>query len=187
MNPDFAHLTQYAKSFASFTPEDEILLKEMADRMLPHLQAVTDDFYGQLTAIPETQVFLEGRVEILKQTHEGWVKSLFTADLDEQFTEQQYKVGLVHVKVELPTEFMSGGMTLINSRLIQLVFELYGDEPEYTEKALKAINAVTGFSLLIMQQSYQEASLLEELERFLKITGMSRVLFNNLAAAYKTD
>jgi hypothetical protein len=51
-------------------------------------------------------------------------------------------------------------------------------------KILSAINSATGFSLLTMQQSYQEASIAEELEKFLKISGMSRVLFSNLAKAY---
>ena len=50
-------------------------------------------------------------------------------------------------------------------------------------KTIEAINAVTGMSLFIMQQAYQEASMAEELERFLKITGISRTLFSNLAQA----
>lgn len=37
---------------------------------------------------------------------------------------------------------------------------------------------------MIMQQSYQESSIAEELEKFLKISGMSRTLFTNLAKAY---
>jgi hypothetical protein len=36
-----------------------------------------------------------------------------------------------------------------------------------------------------MQESYQSSSLAEELERFLIITGMSRLLFDNLAKAYR--
>lgn len=48
-----------------------------------------------------------------------------------------------------------------------------------------AINAVLGFSLLVMQGSFQTGKLAEELERFLSVSGMSRTLFNNLAAAYK--
>jgi hypothetical protein len=78
---------------------------------------------------------------------------------------------------------MAGAMTLIVSELISLITARYPKES--TGEVLAAINAVAGFSLLTMQKSYQSASLAEELERFLHITGMSRVLFNNLAAAYK--
>ena len=96
-----------------------------------------------------------------------------------------YRVGQVHVMVDLPVEFMSGGMCLINEELIGLVCKTHGDEPHRCAPLLKAINAATGFSLLIMQQSYQLSSLSAELNRFLTITGMSRTLFENLAGAYK--
>jgi len=48
---------------------------------------------------------------------------------------------------------------------------------------LEAINAALGFSLMVMQESYQASTLAGELEKFLAITGMSRTLFNNLAEA----
>ena len=97
-----------------------------------------------------------------------------------------YQVGKVHVKVELPVEFMSGGMSLIAEELIGLIGKTYGDDLQHCLELLKAVNAVMGFSLLIMQQSYQSSSLVAELDRFLAITGMSRTLFENLAGAYKS-
>jgi hypothetical protein len=38
-----------------------------------------------------------------------------------------------------------------------------------------------------MQESYQSSLLAQELDKFMAITGISRALFNNLAAAYKDD
>ena len=52
---------------------------------------------------------------------------------------------------------------------------------------VKAVNGVTGFCLIIMQESYQSSLLAQELDKFMAITGISRALFNNLAAAYKDD
>jgi ornithine carbamoyltransferase len=94
-------------------------------------------------------------------------------------------VGDVHVKVKLPVEFMADAMTLLNQRLTALIVETYGHDKDYCAQVLNAISAVTGMSLLMMQQSYQASSLLEELEKFLKISGMSRALFTNLATAYR--
>ena len=185
MAHDFDQITQYVKSFTGLTAEDEALLKEIGPNVIPHLQEITDDFYTHLLTIPETQPYLEGRVDTLKVTHTKWLEGLFTKDFDAKFTEQMYNVGYVHVKVNLPVEFMSGGITLINNRLIALVIKLFANNTEHLEQVLKAINAATGFSLLTMQQSYQEASLAGELEKFLKISGMSRALFTNVATAYK--
>ena len=186
MAHDFNQLTEYAKQLTGLTPENETLLKEIGPQIVPRLKEITDEFYDQLLQVPAAKTFLEGRVDKLKATHVKWLEGLFYNDLGIAYTEQMFNVGSVHVKVNLPVEFMSGGMTLINNRLIAMVFELFGDDIERCQKAQSAINAVTGFSLITMQQSYQEATLAEELEKFLKISGMSRALFKNLADAYKS-
>jgi len=185
MTHDFEKLTLYAKSFTGLTAEYESLLKEVGPQIIPCLAEVTETFYTELQLIQETRPYLEGRVESLQAMHTQWLEGLFTKDFDTSYTEGMYRVGDVHVKVKLPVEFMSGGMTLINNQLIPLVVNLFSKDSEKCIKVLSAINAATGFSLLTMQQSYQEASIAEELEKFLKISGMSKVLFSNLAAAYK--
>lgn len=113
------------------------------------------------------------------------MEGLFSGPFDKAYTEHMYKVGDTHVKVKLPVEFMAGAMTLINNRLIELIVETYGDDKERCAQILTAVSAVTGMALLVMQQSYQASTLAEELERFLKISGMSRTLFANLANAYR--
>ncbi len=182
---DFEKLASYAKNFSGLTPEREGLLVRIGSAVLPALPRITEAFYAKLTTIPETAPYLEGRLELLKQTHLRWLNSLFTGPFDTAYAQDMYKVGHVHVKVNLPVEFMAGGMALIGDGLIEEVENLYRDDAEMRLKAHEAINSILGFSLIIMQQSFQNASLHEELEKFLKITGMSRNLFNNLAAAYK--
>jgi len=185
MSQDFEKLTVYSKSFSGLTPDMEALLVEIGPQIKSHLAIVTDEFYQQLLSISEASTFLAGRVESLKKTHAIWLESLFTGPFDKHFTAQMFKVGDVHVKVKLPVEFMAGAMTLINNRLFNLIVETYGDDKQRCGQVLSAINAVTGYTLLVMQQSYQASSLAEELEKFLKISGMSRTLFTNLALAYK--
>lgn len=184
MPQNFFELITYSKSFSGLTPELESCLKDIAPIITPHLKRVTDSFYEQLATIPVTDKFLAGRIEHLKSAHLKWLNDLFTLNVDAQFAQGMYKVGDIHVKVNLPVEFMAGSMTLINNELIKLVIETMGDDIVDVAKALQAINAVTGVALMVMQQSYQASSLAEELEKFLKISGMSRTLFSNLAKAY---
>ena len=184
MSQDMGALMNYAKSFTGLTEEKEALLMEVGPQIIPELNAVTKAFYKNLVTIEETKSFIEGRLESLQATHEQWVSGLFSREYDEEFTRFMHHVGDVHVRVKLPVEFMSGGMTLINNELIQLVFRLFSGDQAKCVSVLSAVNSATGFALLIMQQSYQEGSLAEELERFLKISGMSKVLFSNLAEAY---
>jgi hypothetical protein len=96
-----------------------------------------------------------------------------------------YHVGEVHVKVKLPVEFMAGGITQIQGHMVAIITEAAQGDPAKIRSWLEAVNAALGFSLIIMQESYQTSTLSAELEKFLSITGMSRTLFNNLASAYK--
>ena len=178
-------LMNYAKSFTGFTPEREALLSEVGIQIRPRLAEVTESFYRSLLQIPEAAAFLEGRIDSLKQTHLEWLLRIFTGPYDEEYASDMYRVGDAHVKVKLPVEFMAGAICLIQNELARLLGELYaGDTQRYTE-VISAVNSVLGYTLMVMQQSYQSSTLAEELERFLAITGMSRNLFNNLADAYR--
>ncbi len=185
-NIDFNDLMERAKAFSGFTPEREQLLVEAAPLVTPRLDEVTNNFYATLQAIPKTQPYLEGRLEQLKSTHRQWLESLFTGPYDLDYTRAMYVVGDAHVRVKLPVEFMAGGMCLIQNELVRIAGEVSGGDLDRAISLISAINSVLGFSLMVMQESYQSSSLAEELERFLAITGMSRVLFNNLAEAYQT-
>ena len=181
---DMVELTTYCKAFSGLNTEREILLKEIADEITPYLGGVTDAFYAELEQIDKTKPFLEGRLEGLKTTHEAWLKSIFTRDFDIEYTKHIYHVGDVHVRIQLPVEFMAGAMTQIQRNLTPILIKLYGNDLPKLEAVTEAIIAALGFSLQIMQESYQSSSLSAELEKFLKITGMSRILFDNLAKAY---
>lgn len=183
---DFDRLMTYARAFSGYSSEREALLAEASKDIMPRLDEVTDRFYAALHEIQGARPFIEGRLEQLKATHHQWLEGLLTGPCDVKYTEAMYKVGAVHVKVNLPVEFMAGGTCLIQDSFITLVTDIYAAEPARVKSILEAINAALGFSLMVMQESYQASSLAEELEKFLAITGMSRPLFNNLAEAYKS-
>ena len=182
-NIDFEKLMRYARAFSKYTPEREAQLAEASAELMPRLAEVTENFYATLLSIEETRPFIEGRLESLKGTHHQWLEGLLKGPCDVDYTKAMYRVGDVHVKVRLPVEFMAGGICLIQDSLIGVVSDLYAGDPERQRQVLEAINAALGFSLMVMQESYQASTLAGELEKFLAITGMSRTLFNNLAEA----
>jgi truncated hemoglobin YjbI len=182
---DYQQLTLYSRQFSGFTEEMESVLTSLTEMIHPYLPPITDSFYSVLQEIPKAQPFLDGRIDALKQTHVRWLEQIFSGPFDAGYTEAMYRVGDVHVKVGLPVEFMAGAMTLVGTRINDLLGELLQSDPSRLREAITAVNAVLGFTLMIMQQSYESSRLAEELEKFLKITGMSRTLFDNLASAYK--
>lgn len=182
---DMQALCNYARQFSGMNEDKVAVLRQIYPDISAHLQDVTDAFYERLQQIPKTTAFIEGRIDGLKQTHINWLHELFTSDYGEEYTRKLYHVGDVHVKVKLPVEFMAGATTIIQSELTRIFSEIYSQDQEMMGKAIQALNAATGFALLVMQESYQSSSMAEELEKFLQITGMSRMLFNNLAKAYR--
>lgn len=186
MNVDFEELTQYAKCFSGLSPDKEALLQKSQQDFLPHIPKVTDNFYQNLAKIPQAQIFLNHKVEQLKQTHIKWTQDLLTGPYDDGFTRSLYRIGEVHVRVNLPVEFMSGGITLIASELYELTARLYKDDSEKIIKLTQAFNSALGYSLFVMQKSYH-ASVGEALERFLEITGMSRALYEKLAGSFNPE
>ena len=183
---DFSLLCAESKQLSGLTREDEATLRELADLILPALDGVTERFYATLAAVPRTAAFIEGRVDLLKKTHRAWLESLFTRDIDADYAEWMYQIGAVHVRVNLPVEFMTSGMSLVLRELLLLLGASGHLDTATRARGGAAIGSVCGFSQLLMQKSYDSGKLAGELEKFLNITGMSRKLFDNLAAAYKT-
>lgn len=182
---DLQQLADYAKNFSGFTPAREELLLQMGPSVIPRLPKVTDSFYEVLLRMPVPAKYLEGRVEVLKSTHLRWLTSLFSGSYGLEFAAGIHKAGQVHVRVDLPIEFMAGGMTIIADLLIAEIEDIYLADPTARRIAHGAINAVLGYCLIVMQEALQESTLNQELDKFMKISGISRTLFNNLAAAYK--
>jgi hypothetical protein len=182
---ELRNLANYAKKFSGLTPEREALLIRIGPTIIPRLPKITDTFYAILATIPEPARYLEDRIDSLKQTHLRWLGSLFSGPFDLDFAAAIHRAGQIHVRVDLPIEFMAGGMTLIGDLLIAEIERCYTDDAEIRSEAHAAVNAVLGFSLIVMQEALQDSKLNQELEKFIKITGISRPLFNNLAAAYR--
>lgn len=184
-NVDFTELNRYAKQLAKFSPEQENLLRILGPEIRVHLQQLTDGFYEDLTALPEAAAFLGDRTEQLKNTHLAWLEVMFSGTYDESYIAYMYRVGYAHVKVGLPVEFMAGGITLISRSAQILLQSLYGNDQPRFAAMMESITSVLGYSLIAMQQSFQ-LSTEEQLEKFLKITGISRELYSNMAKIYRS-
>ena len=162
---NYGDLNRYAKALANFTPEHERLVIETGHLIKPHLSAVTETFYAKLMAVPEARQFLGDRVDHLKKTHMLWLEKVFSGPYDDGYTAYMYRIGWVHVQVNLPIEFMPAGATLISSALREHLDTLYTGNCYACKNAMSAIDAALGYSMALMQKSYQ-SSMEEQLAMF---------------------
>ncbi len=117
---DFKTLTSYAKQFYQLTEDREARLKNVEEKIKPHTGQVADEFYSVLLSIANAKSYLEGKIESLKKAHFNWLNSLFDGNYDENYTKGMYHVGDIHVKVNLPAEFMAGAMSLIYGAFLKV-------------------------------------------------------------------
>ncbi|MFO1312448.1 MAG: protoglobin domain-containing protein [Burkholderiales bacterium] len=180
----FAQLCAATREFVGITPEREALLHGLAPRIAPRLDGVTDHFYRQLQRIARAAPMIEGRLPQLRATHRAALHEMFTATYDGAYVERLYRIGEAHVRSRMPIEFMSGGMAITGQALVPEVAKACSTGDEQVA-ACEAVHAAMGFSLMVMQESYQMSRLVEEQERFFEVTGISRELFQSLAAAHR--
>lgn len=90
----------------------------------------------------------------------------------------------MHVRVNLPVEFMAAGTTLIAEALRKNIIELQDGDFCRRQEIVDAVNGALIFSLIAMQKSYQN-SVNEQLDKYLEIPWIGHALYQNMARAYK--
>lgn len=182
---DFAALCEESRGLVGLSPDDETLLRDILPLVGPELDKVTERFYARLLNAPRTAQFLEGRVEGLRKTHRAWLSTLFSTRFDAEYTRWMHQIGLMHSKVALPVEFMSASMALVQRELTAIVAGTNKLDADMRGRTCAAISSACGFCELIMQRSYAFDQRESELDRYLRITGVSRGLYEKLSAAFK--
>ncbi len=174
MIDDYYKLMLYAKLYSSLTSDKERIIKNLANSI--NYSIITEGFYEKLFSIDEVKPYLTGKVDKLKETHTAWVHSAFTDTYDIEYTKKIYKIGEVHVNLNIPIEFMSGGINIISN----LIYEDLDKVQLITLENVQAINSAMTFNLFIMELSYTNF-FYKKIKNFQNLTGISESLFNRLS------
>jgi hypothetical protein len=165
------------KNVSAFTENDEAKLRESASVIIPHIAAVTDEFYKQLADEPKTAKYIEGRVDHLKTTHIQWLHALFTGSYDETFIESQLRIGRTHVSAKIPPLFVASSMSYLRSAFPKLINEEIHDDKAAGELA-GAVLRILDLCQYLIDHAYEQ----DRLKRLTEATGLSRPLLENLIA-----
>ena len=182
---EYALICEESRKLVGLTQDDERVLRQIEPLIVPELDRVTTRFYDTLASVPSTARFIEGRTEQLRKTHRIWLESLFTRSVDAEYTRWMYEIGSIHVKVNLPSEFMASGMALVQRELLTIIAAAINIDIDLRTRACAAVAAICGFCQLVMQKSYAQNRSEDELSRYLRITGVSRPLYEKLSAAFQ--
>ncbi len=144
------------KAYVRFTEEDARQVRRLAPIVLPHVDAIVDDFYERLAEQPGTDAVLRsepGRSERLRISLRRWLERLFCGRYDEAYFEERLRVGRAHVRVGLAQHWMFGAMDTIRQRTEACVraARKRGAEPR-----LEALRKLIAVELAVMLESYKE-------------------------------
>ena len=84
--------------------------------------AIAETFYATLLARPDCKPFLNHALvqERLRPSLARWIRDLFSASSDEAIAavlEQNYQVGLIHARINIPLTLVNAGMRIIKKEL----------------------------------------------------------------------
>lgn len=164
--------------FIEFTDADLERLKKIGPLVASKLPALNDVFYDLLLKDPTMASFMTGKVDVpaLKAKVLNWLGKLFTGVVDDEFVEQQERIGFTHGKFRIAPVAVSPAMTLLRLEIPKLLTaEELATVGETQEDATKSILKLLDTTHFLMNRAYND--------RLLEVTGMSKALVARLMAA----
>ncbi len=166
------------QNIGGFNDVDKALLKKHGSDLVSFIPAVTDAFYQQLLEEEQTEKYIEGCVDHLKETHIAWITSLLSGNYDDTFMETQLRIGVTHVEVGIPPLFVASSMSYLRSGLAKVVEKELSDKVESIADLSGAIVRVLDLSHFLIDYAYEK----DRLKRLTQATGLSLPLLENLIA-----
>jgi len=146
-------------------------LKALRPLFAEHGGDLTDRFYEKLAAIPELAALLEGRVESLKKTHGIWMDELFAGDYGEAYFERRWKIGLTHVRVNVPPHYVEAVVSFLRSESEHLLAREIKDAAQVATRHASVLK-ILDIDLMVINFAYAA----ERIDRLCNFTGMSKKL-----------
>ncbi len=143
------------RAYIGFDELDEARVADLRPLLAPNFPVVIESFYEAVQFNPGTAAILaaqeEGSIDRLRATLAVWLESAFTGPWDASWYELRYRIGRMHVKVGLPTQYVIAAMNRLRILLRKLAREAQADAP-----SIQAIDKLLDIELAIMIHSYIE-------------------------------
>src|SRR5262245_10037891 len=147
------------KNYVGFSPESSTLLAGLHPLAKPHFQAIVDDFYRAILAHETANAAITGgeaQINRLKTTLLHWLDQLLSGPHDEAYFEQRARIGRMHVKVNLPQQFMFTAMNRIRTQLLSITQTQFSEDTDRCLRTGTAVDQILDLELAIMLETYRE-------------------------------
>jgi len=152
------HLFDELKRYVDFGREDEVALRGILPRALPHIPAIAEDFYAHILDHREASKSITGgaqQVERLKGTLRTWMEGIFQGPWDDAYFERRARIGRRHVQIDLPQQYMFTAMNVIRGHMTDVILDTAADRNQ-VRRELHALDKILDMELAIMLHTYRE-------------------------------
>jgi signal transduction histidine kinase len=157
----FAELKRYVQ----FGEGDERALRILHAVAKPQFQRVAETFYDRILSHEEARTVLfggESQVGHLKVTMVAWLDRLLSGPWDEDYWENRYRIGRVHVRIGLPQHYMFGAMNVHRTELARIAWESFHRDGETLQRVRNALGKILDLELAVMLHTYRDDLLAQQ-------------------------
>ncbi|RMG12906.1 MAG: PAS domain S-box protein, partial [Deltaproteobacteria bacterium] len=147
--------------YVDFGEEDARRLAEFLPAARPHFRRIAEHFYAKILEHPSAHAAIRGgpeQVERLKGTLVDWMESGLSGPHDDAWLARRRRIGRVHVRIELPQEYMFSAMNVVRRDFKAVVAETGPRAPAEARRLEEALDKLFDLELAIMLDTYREAS-----------------------------
>ncbi len=140
------------------TENDLRVLRSHRDFFIGKKGEFAEFFYEFFYEMPETRIILErfGKPDVMKLTWAGWFERLFRENLDVNFTNYLWRIGLRHVEINLDQRFTSLGFSLVRRFCHDIAVEAF--TPQAAVEILPVVNKLVDSCILVETSAYIDAT-----------------------------
>jgi signal transduction histidine kinase len=150
----FQHLMDKLK----LTESDLLVLSHHRDFFISKKGEFAEFFYEFFYEIPETHILLEhfGKSDVMKLTWATWFERLFRENLDSDFVNYLWHIGLKHVEINLDQRFAGLGFSLVRRFCHHLALDSF--PPQVAVEILPVVDKLVDSCSLVETSAYIDAT-----------------------------
>ncbi|CCQ72784.1 protoglobin domain-containing protein [Magnetospira sp. QH-2] len=143
--------------FTELKDTDPVDVADLWSAIEPCLDGILEDFYDRLERFSDDREFRQMNVTRLRMAQKTHWAMLFDFKFSADYEASVRRVGEVHSEIGLEPEWYIGGYTYFQNRMIDALYDKYGDQASRCHDLTKVLNRLIGIDMGLALAAYQFA------------------------------
>ena len=149
---------QELQAYVGWTDADAARVSASAALIEPHLPALVDDFYAEITRHPGARKVITGgkaQIDRLKGTLTIWVRELMHGPYDVEHVAKRWRIGWRHVEIGLDQVYTNVALSRLRSGIVRAIMKHFQGDPTDLAETIESLHKLIDLDLAIIEDAYQ--------------------------------